>query len=116
MLATLEKTDIQSTSSDTLENDLFPGAYELEIPDQVQSSLETILDFYKNSGMKPAIKVQGTPLDVTVALVKTVKQSLPQSLQIDAKNLLDFMVREIASYARDAQARSLSLNFSFEKG
>ncbi len=115
MLATLEKTDNATIVTSTDDITVSQGAFELEIPTSIQSSLDEILNYYKCSCMKPVIKTQGSPLDVTTALVREVKQSLPNNLQTDAKTLLDFMIKEIVTYCRETSASSLSLNFSFEK-
>ncbi len=115
MLATLQKIETQpNTPHDDKPIDGH-GAFELEIPNSVQSSLDEILEYYTSANMKPTIHAQGTPLDITVALARQVKQSLPNNLQIQAKTLLDFMIKEIVSYCRETSAKSLSLNFSFEK-
>lgn len=117
MLATLEKTDI-ITSDTTIDGETSNGAfgaYELEIPQNVQSSLDDILDYYKCACLKPVIHAQGTPLDVCATLAREVKTNLPNNLQIQGKELLDFMIREIVSYCRDTSAKSLTLNFSFER-
>lgn len=115
MLATLEKIDTKPDAPHDDKTIDGHGAFELEIPDTVQSSLDDILDYYKSSFMKPTIHAQGSPLDVAATLAREVKQSLPNNLQIDAKTLLDFMIKEIVSYCRETSAKSLALNFSFEK-
>ena len=115
MLATLEKIETKPDAPHDDKTIDGHGAFELEIPTSIQSSLEEILNYYKCSCMKPVIKTQGSPLDVMATLAREVKQSLPNNLQIDAKNLLDFMIKEIVSYCRETSAKSLSLNFSFEK-
>lgn len=115
MLATLEKIDTTKTDVSPNDTPMEQGAFELEIPNSVQSSLEDILDYYKCSCMKPVISTSGTPLDVFATFAREVKQGLPNNLQIQAKTLLDFMIKEIVSYCRETSAKSLSLNFSFEK-
>lgn len=115
MLATLKKIDLETDIPNDGKNIDGHSAFELDIPHSIQSSLDEILNYYKCACMKPVIKAHGTPLDVTATLVREVKQSLPNNLQLDAKNLLDFMIKEIVSYCRETSARSLSLNFSFEK-
>jgi hypothetical protein len=115
MLATLEKIDTKQDAPHDDKTIDGHGAFELKIPTSVQSSLDEILNYYKSASIKPVIKTNGTPLDVAATLVREVKQSLPNNLQIDAKNLLDFMIKEIVSYCRETSAKSLSLNFSFEK-
>lgn len=116
MLATLEKIDdLKTYDIDHKTNGNKQEAYELDIPEQAQVSLDKILQYYECSCMKPVVKAQGTPLDITSTLVKEVKQSLPNNLQGDAKNILDFMIQEIVNYCREQSANSLSINFTFER-
>lgn len=115
MIATLQRTDTEITTTHSDDTVRDHGAFELDIPNSVQSSLDEIVEYYVSANMKPAIHAQGTPLDITATLARQVKQSLPNNLQIQAKTLLDFMIKEIVSYCRETSAKSLSLNFSFEK-
>jgi hypothetical protein len=88
----------------------------MNMPDNVQNSLDTILQYYRKNTMRPRVDLKGDPLDITSGLVTKVQETLPQNLQKDGKILLDFMVREIVSFCREHKVKSLSLNFVFESG
>jgi hypothetical protein len=116
MLATLEKIETNTAPLIVPKTEgANHGAFEMNIDAEAQNALDSILNYYHENALKPVVKTQGSPLDITVALTREVKQSLPDAMQVQAKVLLDFTVREIVAYARENSARNLSLNFAFER-
>lgn len=122
MVMILEKETVRETQASPLavlpevQGEVITQPYAPDMPDDVQSAVDKLIQHYKDNGLKPQASLKGSPLDITVALARLVKGSVPQELMIEAKTLLDFMIREIVAYCRETQSKSLSLHFSFERG
>lgn len=110
MQAVLKQKD---TSERSVESSVSLG---FDMPEQVQNSLDRILEYYGRHSMRPIINLQGDPLDITSGLVSKLQTTLPSTLKDEGKILLDFLVREIVSFCREKKVQSLSLNFVFERG
>ena len=87
-----------------------------DMPNDVQDSLDRILQYYRQNNMRPQVSLQGDPLDITSGLVSQVQATLPLPLQDAGKSLLDFLIQEIVNFCREKKVQSLSLNFVFESG
>ena len=114
MLATLEKHDIETLDSDAPKNHS-RGAQSIDLPDEVQASLDRILAYYRNNTLKPVINACGDPLTICATLANQVRQNLPLSMEDDAKYFLDYMIGQIVVFCREHKANSLTLDFSFER-
>ena len=121
MQAVLEKSKIDDVvAPDQDGSQLERGGAEdsctLDLPNDVQNSMGKIIDFYKDNAMKPLFQLKGNPLEITASLCRQMKEPVPDHMQIDAKTVLNFMVGHIVTFCREHQARSLTLNFAFERG
>ena len=110
MQAVLQQKEISSASEG---NSISLG---LNMPNDVQNALDSILQYYRRNAMRPIISLQGDPLDITSGLVSQVQATLPANLKDESQKLLNFLMHEIINFCREKQVKSLALNFVFERG
>ena len=91
------------------------GTFELDMPEQIQNSLDQLIDFYKENAMKPVVKATGSPLDICAELSRQLKQSVPQEMIKDVKHVIDYLIDQIVDFARARRSKSLSIHFMFER-
>ena len=113
MEAVLKQTKISEAYAEDIGESTSLG---FNMPNDVQNSLDRILQYYRQNNMRPEVSLQGDPLDITSGLVSQVQATLPLPLQDAGKKLLGFLVQEIVSFCREKKVQSLSLNFVFESG
>lgn len=112
MLATLQKTNASETDTALPSRH---GSDVIDLPHDVQASLDRLLHYYRDNALKPMINACGDPLTICSTLVTQVKQITPAHLETDAKTFLDYMIKQIVAYCREHNAGHLTLDFTFER-
>lgn len=91
------------------------GAFMIDVPQHIQSSLDAVLEYYAQSGTKPEIKLCGNPLDIVSDFITKMQETLPAHLNHQAKDVLDFMIRELCGFCKERSMNYLTLHFSFNR-
>jgi hypothetical protein len=89
---------------------------DVDVPMDVQRSIDTVLYYYKSQKLNPNIKLDGSPLEAITQLISQVRQTLPKQFEQETTVFLDFMIAQVVNYCRDNKLNSVSLNFSFDSG
>lgn len=103
-----------TTNTSTPSQDGF-GASTVDLPTPIQKSLDAILDYYVETAQKPEIKLCGQPLDIASDLVIQFRETVPAHLTNAAKDVLDFLIRELAEFCKLRAINHLTVRFAFDK-
>lgn len=104
-----EKTAVEEPCEITL------GAFVMEMSDEVEASLKTVIDYYKDNALKPRLDVLGNPLEVCSTLVTKILTTLPETHHAQGKTLANFLIQKIVEFCRARQCGSIHFKFSFER-
>ncbi|PCH99489.1 MAG: hypothetical protein COB76_05650 [Alphaproteobacteria bacterium] len=91
------------------------GATVIDLPLHTQKSLDAILDYYVGHAIIPEIKLSGAPLDIVSDLIIQMRETVPEYLTHQAKDVLDFMVREVAEFCKARSVNYATLEFAFDR-
>jgi hypothetical protein len=107
--------EIASPHEDSAGDYAVLGATTLDIPSHIQTSLDAILDYYADNALIPEIKLCGNPLDIASEFVIKIHETVPAHLTNASKDILDFMIREMAEFCKMRSLNYLTLRFSFNR-
>lgn len=102
---------VLSPSNDHHEN--AQGAHELALPDNIQTALDTLLDNYTQSGVRPDIKLCGNPLDIVSELVTQIQNITPSHMQNTSKDFMDYIINVLCDFCRQRQINHMTVHFGF---
>jgi hypothetical protein len=108
------KVDIVNDNSEPLNTDA-PEDLTIDVPEHIQPSLDSVLDFYSSNGQKPLIKLSGNPLDIVSEFISEVEKTLPEALLNSGRDIIDFVINNLCRFSRDKSVNHISFNFSFNR-
>lgn len=109
------QSTIQITPENEAVNDVQLGASMIDLPSHIQKSLDAILDYYVQNAIIPEIKLSGAPVEIVSELIIKMRETVPAHLTHQSKDVLDFMVREIAEFCKSRAINYLTLKFTFDR-
>jgi|GEM_PF-5596778 len=87
----------------------------LNVPDDVQSHLDVLLDYCHDNALRPHLQICGDPLHVVSSLIVQLQKSLPETLANSGKIVLDFLIGQITTFCRNNNAGRISFSFEFKR-
>lgn len=91
-------------------NDIF-----IDVPNHVQPSLDSVLDYYADNGQKLEIKLCGSPLDIVSEFISQVEATLPESLLNNGRDAMDFIIYNLCEFSREKSISHMTFNFVFQR-
>lgn len=87
----------------------------VDVPENIQPSLDSLLDYYADNGQKPEIKLCGNPLDIVSDFVTQIEATLPENLINNGRDVIDFMIHNLCDFSREKNVSHMTFNFVFHR-
>lgn len=88
---------------------------DFDVPKDVQTHLDLIIDYYAEKALKPHVQLCGDPLHISSSLVTQIQKTLPETLATSGKIVLDFLIGQICSFCRNNNAGRITFSFEFKR-
>lgn len=96
-------------------NENSPERLLVNVPEHIQNSLDCLLDFYTEQGLKPVITLTGNALDIVCEFINHIQNNLPESFISTGKDVIDFIIDKLCDHCRNNSIGNIDFNFEFNR-
>lgn len=84
--------------------------------DDVQASIDRLLDYFSENAQYPVIKASGSVIAVAVEIGKQFEYIAPVTLKNDTDIVLEHIIKCLGAYCETARVYVLAFQFRFQRG